>query len=51
MHKLLYRDGLTLAQSIEQIQLMSNDDESLQALVETMSSFLLAASPVRGIIR
>jgi UDP-N-acetylglucosamine acyltransferase len=51
MHKFLYRDSLTLAQSIEQIQLMSKDDESLQALVESMSSFLLATSPVRGIIR
>jgi UDP-N-acetylglucosamine acyltransferase len=51
MHKLLYRDGLSLAQSIEKIQLLSKDDDSLQALVESMSSFLLATSAVRGIIR
>ncbi len=51
MHKLLYRDGLTLTQSIEQIQVMSKDDDSLHELVDSMSSFLLATSPVRGIIR
>lgn len=51
MHKLLYRDGLTLTHSIEQIQVMSKDDDSLRELVESMSSFLLSTSPVRGIIR
>ena len=51
MHKLLYRDGLTLTQAIEQIQVMSKDDDSLRELVESMSSFLLSTSPVRGIIR
>ena len=51
MHKFLYRDGLTLTQSIEQIQVMSKDDDSLRELVESMSSFLLSTSPVRGIIR
>ena len=51
MHKLLYRDGLTLTLAIEQIQVMSKDDDSLRELVESMSSFLLSTSPVRGIIR
>ena len=51
MHKLLYRDGLSLAQSIEQIRMISQGDESLQALVESMTSFLLSASPTRGISR
>lgn len=51
MHKLLYRDGLSLAQSIEQIQGMSKQDESLAVVVDLMSSFLSSASPSRGIIR
>ncbi|MFM7698584.1 MAG: acyl-ACP--UDP-N-acetylglucosamine O-acyltransferase [Limnohabitans sp.] len=51
MHKLLYRDGLSLAQSIEQIQMICKEDESLYSLVELMVSFLLSASPSRGIVR
>lgn len=51
MHKVLYRDGLPLAQSIEQIQAMSKEDGSLTTVVDLMSSFLLSASPSRGIIR
>ena len=51
MHKVLYRDGLPFSQSIEQIQAMSKEDGSLTTVVDLMSSFLLSASPSRGIIR
>jgi len=51
MHKVLYRDGLPLAESIEHIQAMAKEDESLTSVVDSMSSFLLSASPARGIIR
>jgi UDP-N-acetylglucosamine acyltransferase len=51
MHKLLYRDGLSLTQSIEQIHMISQGDDALQALVESMTSFLLSVTPTRGIIR
>ena len=51
MHKVLYRDGLPLAESIEHIQAMAKEDESLTSVVDLMSSFLLSASPARGIIR
>ena len=51
MHKALYRDGLTLAQSMARIaELTENHPESAPD-VQMMLSFLEQASPRRGIVR
>ncbi len=49
MHRLLYRDGLTLAKAIEAIAALPADDEASQADRAVMQAFLAAAH--RGIVR
>jgi UDP-N-acetylglucosamine acyltransferase len=51
MHKLLYRDGLTLEQAALQIRALGEGQDDLQAVVSLMSSFLQDVSPQRGIVR
>jgi len=51
MHKALYRDGLTLEQSIERIAGLTHDMPEAQPDVAMMLSFLERASPQRGIVR
>ena len=51
MHKLLYRDGLTLDESLKAIQQLGSVDASLESVVSLMTSFLANVSPQRGIIR
>jgi len=51
MHKLLYRDGLTLDESLKAIQQLGMVDASLDGVVSLMTSFLANVSPQRGIIR
>ncbi len=50
MHKLLYRDGLTLAQAQAAIALLGTSPE-VQEVVALMSDFLGATDPQRGIVR
>jgi UDP-N-acetylglucosamine acyltransferase len=50
MHKLLYRDGLTLAQALSSIEQLGADPQA-QDVVQLMSDFLRAADPHRGIVR
>ncbi len=51
MYKLLYRDGLTLEQSIQAIKMLSDGQELCKEVVNVMTDFLTAASPQRGIVR
>ena len=51
MHKLLYRDGLTLSQAQDQILMLKNDHSQSEADIDLMSSFLAQSSPQRGIVR
>ena len=51
MHKLLYRDGLTLEQAIEAIQNISPTASSQPDVLSTMREFLRGVSPQRGIVR
>ena len=51
MHKLLYRDGLTLEQAALHIQALDEGQDDLQAVVALMTSFLQDVSPQRGIVR
>jgi UDP-N-acetylglucosamine acyltransferase len=50
MHKLLYRDGLTLAQAATAIGALGADPHA-QAVVTLMSDFLASTDPQRGIVR
>ncbi|PPE68920.1 acyl-ACP--UDP-N-acetylglucosamine O-acyltransferase [Caldimonas thermodepolymerans] len=49
MHRLLYRQGLTLEQAKQQIAALPADDEQMRADIETMLGFL--AQSTRGIVR
>ena len=51
MHKLLYRDGLTLPQSMQSIGQLAIDDPGVARVVSIMNDFLDAADPQRGIVR
>ena len=51
MHKLLYRDGLTLEQAAQQIQGLGEGQDDLQLVVSLMTAFLQDVSPQRGIVR
>lgn len=51
MHKLLYRDGLTLEQAAMQITQLGTGQDELQTVVSLMTSFLQNVSPQRGIVR
>ena len=50
MHKLLYRDGLTLAQATDQILALGAEANAKQ-VVDLMTDFLRSADPQRGIVR
>jgi UDP-N-acetylglucosamine acyltransferase len=49
--KLLYRDSLTLEQSIQSINTLSNEYPHSKEVVQCMTDFLSAVSPQRGIVR
>jgi UDP-N-acetylglucosamine acyltransferase len=51
IYKLLYRDNLTLEQSIQAINTLPNELAHSQEIVECMTEFLSAVSPQRGIVR
>ncbi len=51
MHKLLYRDELTLSQARDAIADLSNNEPEAQPDVLEMLSFLEQTSPQRGIVR
>jgi UDP-N-acetylglucosamine acyltransferase len=51
IYKLLYRDGLTLVQSMQAIELLANDHPDSKEVTSLVSSFLSAVSPQRGIVR
>ena len=51
MHKLLYRDGLTLAQAQSAITQIEPLTEQVQNVVNLMSGFLSSSDPQRGIVR
>lgn len=50
MHKLLYRDGLTLAQAMTAIEQLGADPQA-QQVVSMMTDFLRTNDPQRGIVR
>jgi UDP-N-acetylglucosamine acyltransferase len=51
IYKLLYRDGLTLVQSMQAIELLANDHPDSKEVISLVSSFLSTVSPQRGIVR
>lgn len=51
MHKLLYRDGLTLDQSVQDISKLAEQDPLVKPVVDSMTDFLRTADPQRGIVR
>ena len=51
MHKLLYRDGLTLAQAQSAIQQLSALTPQVTQVLDMMGDFLSATDPQRGIVR
>jgi UDP-N-acetylglucosamine acyltransferase len=51
IYKLLYRDGLTLVQSMQAIELLAKDHPDSKEVISLVSSFLSAVSPQRGIVR
>jgi UDP-N-acetylglucosamine acyltransferase len=51
MHKLLYRDGLTLVQAHEQISTLKNLHKASESDIDLMLGFLAQTSPQRGIVR
>ena len=51
MHKMLYRDGLTLAQAMTQIAELPQKYAESSPDVQMMLSFLEQTSPKRGIVR
>jgi UDP-N-acetylglucosamine acyltransferase len=51
MHKLLYRDGLTLAQAQAAITQIETTTAQVQDVVSLMSGFLSGTDPQRGIVR
>jgi UDP-N-acetylglucosamine acyltransferase len=51
MHKHLYREGLTLEQSMLRIQAMTDDRPEAMVDIEMMLDFLSGANPQRGIVR
>ena len=51
MHKLLYRDGLTLEQASQFIESLGEGHDDLQPVVSLMTTFLRDVSPQRGIVR
>jgi UDP-N-acetylglucosamine acyltransferase len=51
MHKSLYRDGLSLTDSITEIKKMKSDSVDGQSIVQTMLDFLETVPIEHGIIR
>ena len=51
MHKLLYRDGLTLEAALAQIKRLNGPADTAVNVVNLMSDFLAGVSPGRGIVR
>lgn len=51
MHKLLYRDGMTLEQARHAIAQIISSQLEAESVVNLMTSFLAQVSPQRGIIR
>jgi UDP-N-acetylglucosamine acyltransferase len=51
MHKALYRDNLTLAQAIERIATLGQDQPAAAEDVALMNGFLASCSDKRGIVR
>ena len=51
MHKHLYREGLTLEQSMLRIKAMADDRPESMVDIEMMLDFLSGANPQRGIVR
>lgn len=51
MHKLLYRDGLTLEQSVAAIERLAVGQDHVAGVVQLMNDFLRSADPQRGIVR
>lgn len=51
MYKLLYRDNLTLEQSLQAIKTLSDEQPQCKVVVDLMTQFLVAVSPQRGIVR
>ena len=51
MHKLLYREGLTLEQSMARLRALAQDKPEAATDVQMMLDFLATASPQRGIVR
>ena len=51
MHKLLYRDGLTLVQSIHAIEQLAHLNPQVQMEVTLMTDFLQGSDSRRGIVR
>lgn len=51
MHKLLYRQSLTLDQAKAEIAQLAQSIPDAQADVDMMVNFLAAGSPERGIVR
>ena len=51
MHKLLYREGLTLEDASSQIKLLAESNTAVTEVVDLMTDFLAQVSPQRGIVR
>lgn len=51
IHKLLYRDGLTLDAAIDQIKQLNDSADAATNVVGLMTDFLAGVSPGRGIVR
>jgi UDP-N-acetylglucosamine acyltransferase len=51
MHKLLYRDGLTLEQSVQAIEQLAQENERVTGVVQLMNAFLRSTDSQRGIVR
>lgn len=51
LHKSIYRNGLTLQDSITEINQITDDNPGVQSIVKTMIDFLVSVPPEHGIIR
>ena len=51
LHKSIYRNGLTLEDSITEINQITDDNPGVQSIVKTMIDFLVSVPPEHGIIR
>jgi UDP-N-acetylglucosamine acyltransferase len=51
IYKLLYRDGLTLLQSMQAIEQLAKDHPDSKEVISLVSGFLSSVSSQRGIVR